>query len=158
MKKAVYAGSFAPLHLGHIYLIEQAAAIFDEVHVLLATNLEKQKLFSADFCMLMLQTAIQALPCANQIKIVQVEGMVTDYMYENDIHFAVRGVRDSADFYYERNMAYANAKFNNNCTTIFIPTRQDIAHISSSLVRECLIYNKSVADFVPTAILPLLQK
>lgn len=158
MKKAVYAGSFAPLHLGHIYLIEQAVAIFDEVHLLLATNIEKQKIFSAELCMHMLQTAMQDLSCANQIKIVQLDGMVADYMWQNNIHFAVRGIRDSADFCYERNMAYANAKLNNNCTTIFLPTRQDIAHISSSLVRECLLHNKSVAEFVPKAILPLLQK
>ena len=74
------------------------------------------------------------------------------------IEYAIRGIRDGNDFCYEQNMAFANAKLNNNYKSIFIPTKQELSHISSTLVRECLRYGREVAKFVPSAILPLLQK
>lgn len=154
-KRAVYAGSFAPVHLGHIYLLEQACALFDEVHILLASNIEKQGIFSAQFRMELLKLATQEF---KNIQLVCLNGFVADYMLKNNIEYAIRGVRDSNDYCYEQNMANANAKLNKNCKTILLPTRQDLSHISSSLVRECLRYNKSVAEFVPSSILSLLQK
>ncbi len=154
-KRAVYAGSFAPVHLGHIYVLEQACALFDEVHILLASNIQKKSLFSTQFRMELLKLATQDF---KNIRLVYLNEFVVDYMLRENIEYAIRGVRDSNDFCYEQNMAYTNAKLNTNCKTILIPTRQELVHISSSLLRDCLYHNKSVAEFVPSSILPLLQK
>lgn len=155
LKKAIYAGSFAPVHLGHMYVLEQACTLFDEVHVLLANNIEKRTAFSAEFCIEMLKAATKEL---HNIKLVHLNGLVAEYMQQMKIEYAVRGVRNGSDFEYEQNMAYANAKLYSGCKSIFIPTQQNLAHISSSLVRECLRYGKDISAFVPVPVVKLLQK
>ena len=155
MKKAVYAGSFAPVHLGHIYILQQACQLFDEVHILLATNSEKHSLFSVDFRLELLFAATKTM---QNIKVVHLNGLVASYMQEQDIEYAVRGVRNGTDFSYEQTMAFANSKLNTNCKSIFLPTKQELAHISSSLVRECLLYGREIAEFVPKEVALLLQK
>lgn len=156
IKKAVFAGSFAPVHLGHISILQQACTLFDEVHLLLATNAAKEQMpFSAAFRLEMLQQAIKEFV---NCKVICLDGLVATYMQQEKIEYAIRGVRNINDFCYEQTMALANSTLNKRCKTLLFMTEQSLTHISSTLIRECLRYGQSIDAFVPKGVAELLKK
>ena len=96
--KAVYPGSFDPMTLGHLDIIERAAAIFDELTVSVLNNKAKTALFSVEERVKILQEATKHLP---NVKVDSFSGLLIDYASQNDIHVSVRGLRAVTDFEYE---------------------------------------------------------
>ena len=145
--KAVYPGSFDPMTLGHLDIIERAAAIFDELTVSVLNNKAKTALFSVEERVKILQEATKHLP---NVKIDSFSGLLVDYAKQKDIHVSVRGLRAVTDFEYELQIAQTNSKFSGgNLDTIFLTTSLEYAYLSSSTVKEIASFGGDISETVP---------
>jgi pantetheine-phosphate adenylyltransferase len=150
VKKAVYFGTFDPVTLGHINIIQRAASIFDELHVVIATNTTKKTFFS-----LKNRLAALKLSCKNieNVCIASHNGLAVTYAEKTNIYIFVRGLRTETDYIYEMQISTMNSILNPKIETIFIPTLQKLSHISSSLVKEIAKFKGDVSSLVPKEIL-----
>ena len=130
---AVYAGSFDPPTIGHLWMIHQGASIFDRLHVALGVNPEKRSLFAVDERLEMLREITRNLPN------VSVHSFSNQFLvrYAESVgaRFVVRGIRSTADFEYERAMRNINGDHAPQVTTVFLVPPRDIAEVSSSFVK-----------------------
>lgn len=136
--KVVYAGSFDPITLGHISVIERAGHLFDEVHVVIANNRSKKHQFSIEQ-----RTQLVKLSIAHMTNAVVVpfEGIVADYVNEHSIAAVIRGIRNSTDLEYELQLEQYMRSTSNADTIYLSPYTKDI-QTSSSLVRMFIQSNK----------------
>ena len=145
--KAVYPGSFDPMTLGHLDIIERAAAIFDELTVSVLNNKAKTALFSVEERVKILQEATKHLP---NVKVDSFSGLLVDYAKQKDTHVSVRGLRAVTDFEYELQIAQTNSKFSGgNLDTIFLTTSLEYAYLSSSTVKEIASFGGDISETVP---------
>lgn len=145
--KAVYPGSFDPMTLGHLDIIERAAAIFDELTVSVLNNKAKTALFSVEERVEILKEATKHLP---NVKVDSFSGLLVDYAKQRDIHVSVRGLRAVTDFEYELQIAQTNSKFSGgNLDTIFLTTSLEYAYLSSSTVKEIASFGGDISETVP---------
>lgn len=130
---AVYAGSFDPPTVGHLWMIRQSASIFDRLHVALGVNPDKRALFTVDERLEMLREITRDLPN------VSVQSFTNQFLvrYAESVgaRFVVRGIRSTADFEYERAMRNINGDHAPDVTTVFLVPPRDIAEVSSSFVK-----------------------
>lgn len=141
---AVFPGTFDPIHWGHIDVLETAARLFDRVIWAIAENPGKKTMFTEKQRMTMMQVMVHARNMENVI-VTYSPAFLVDICQNFQARYIVRSFRMTADFEYEMQMAFANAKLDMMINTVFIPTRQHHMHISSTLVRE-LIKAKRKAD------------
>ena len=145
--KAVYPGSFDPMTLGHLDIIERAAAIFDELTVSVLNNKAKTALFSVEERVEILKEATKHLP---NVKVDSFSGLLVDYAKQKDIHVSVRGLRAVTDFEYELQIAQTNSKFSGgNLDTIFLTTSLEYAYLSSSTVKGIASFGGDISETVP---------
>ncbi|MCI8331831.1 MAG: pantetheine-phosphate adenylyltransferase [Clostridiales bacterium] len=147
--KVLLTGSYDPITNGHVSLIRKCAGLFDEVHVVAFFNAQKTNMFSAQQ-----RQAMLALACAEFDNVVtgSDDGFVVDYADRHGISVLIRGVRDTDDFVYEKQMADNNHRFNPSITTLFIPADSGWENISSHAVRERLAKGEEIASLVPSAV------
>lgn len=151
----VYPGSFDPPTLGHLDLIERAAAFFDTLIVAVAKNTEKNSLFSVDERIEMLEEITAEM---DNVRIDYFKGLTVDFARENNAIALVRGLRAVSDFETEMTMAATNRKMYKNCDTIsFMPTEQYM-FISSRLVKEIAQLGGDASQFVPPNVAKRLNK
>ena len=148
MKRAVFPGSFDPITLGHCEIIKKAVNIFDEVIVAVGYNPEKKYHFSINQRLEFIENEF-----ANnkKVKIKSYDGLTADFCEKIDSKYIVRGLRNSADFEFEKKIAH----FNNNLKkleTIFVLTSPENSFISSSIVREIINNNGDIKKFVPKSV------
>lgn len=145
---AVYAGSFDPYTNGHHDIVRKAAALFDEVVVMLAVNVGKSRAFDAGA----MRDAIQAAIDADGLnaRAILHGGLIADYCAGHGIRWYVRGLRNGTDYGYEENTALVNRLLNPDMETIYL--RGDETAVSSSMVRELMAFGKPVDAFVPQAV------
>ena len=156
MSRAIYPGSFDPVTFGHIDIIERSAKMFDEVVVGVLNNSAKHPLFTADERKEMLEEAVKEF---DNVSIISFDGLLIDYMRENDISVIVRGLRAITDFDYELQIAQSNRKVSKETIdTVFLTTSIDYAYLSSSIVREYASYGTDVSDFVPAFVVEKLRR
>ncbi|PWW04811.1 phosphopantetheine adenylyltransferase [Paenibacillus cellulosilyticus] len=136
--KVVYAGSFDPITLGHISVIERAGHLFDEVHVVIANNRNKKHQFTIEQRTAMVKLSISHM--TNAI-VVPFEGITADYVNENGIVAVIRGIRNSTDLEYELQLEQYMRSTSNADTIYLSPYTKDI-QTSSSLVRMFILSNK----------------
>lgn len=148
-RKALFSGSFDPLTIGHMDIIRRASKSFDSLTIALVVNINKESFFTANDRMSMLQEACKEL---KNVDFAYVDGLLADYVNDNDIDVVVRGLRDSKDFQYELEMAHYNANLYNKAETIFLMTSPEYSYISSSGVREILSLKGNVEDLVPKSV------
>ncbi len=156
MKKAVYPGSFDPITLGHIDLIERAAKFVDELTVLVSVSSQKQALFSPEERVVLIEKSLSHL---NNIKVAAYQGLTTDYMKDQGIRFLIRGLRQVEDFEYEKNMAQYNWQLQNESETILLYANPSLSYISSRGVKEVARHTRSendIAKFVPKPVISVL--
>lgn len=144
-KRAVYPGSFDPVTLGHEEIIRRVAGIFDEVIVLVADSLKKTYFFSREERLSLLQHTCRNL---KNVKVTSFAGLTTEFARDNDIGVIVRSLRGSNDWDLESTMAQANKKLAPDIETLFIMTQPELAHISSSFVKEIAVNKGSLSHFV----------
>ena len=116
--KALYAGSFDPLTLGHLDIIERAAGIFDEIVVGVVVNLEKKTMFSFEERMEMIKEATAYMP---NVKVDMCDGLLADFVNKNEFNVVVRGLRGMSDFDNEQQMAQLHQYlYNDKIETVFL--------------------------------------
>ena len=155
MDVAIYPGSFDPITLGHLNILERALDIFSEVTLLVAINPNKQPLFSLEESMQMISEAIRELPRAN---VDFHDGLTVEYARQRGIRTAVRGLRAVTDFENEFAMALTNRSLWPEFDTVFLMTKAEYMYLSSSVVRQVSEMGGDVGQFVPPCVEQHLQK
>lgn len=155
MKKAVCPGSFDPVTNGHLDIIERAASLFDEVIVAVGVNKSKNRLFSPEERIGMLEQATAGLP---NVSVAGFTGLLTTFCQQQDATAIVKGLRAVSDYEYELQMAQMNASLT-HIETVFVPTSPEWSFLASSLVKEVAAFGGDVSGLVPEYVLgPLLEK
>lgn len=152
---AVYAGSFDPATLGHLDLIERAAALFDNVIVAIGVHPTKHPLFSATERRGLIEQIVGHLP---NVTVDAFDGLLIEYCASKDASVIVRGLRVTTDFEYELQIAHANADLRPSIDTIFLPTRTKHGFVSASLVREIASHGGDVSRYAPKVVCEALSK
>ncbi len=146
-RNALYAGSFDPLTNGHLNIIERAAGIFDSVTVAIAVNPNKTGFFTVEERADIAREATRHIP---NVKIDSFSGLTADYVNSKGFAVYVRGLRDTADFVNEFQMAQMNARlFTGDTETILLMADPGDSFISSSLIKEVASLGGSVDGLVP---------
>ena len=146
MKKAIYPGSFDPLTLGHLDIIERSARIVDELVVGVLNNSAKNSLFSLDERVSMIKEMTDSMP---NVTVTSFNGLLVDYMREIDATIIVRGLRAVTDFEYELQIAQTNHVENPEVETNFLTTSLQYSYLSSTIVKEFASYGGDLSKFVP---------
>lgn len=153
--RAVYPGSFDPITNGHIYIAERAAAVFDEVIVSVLVNERKQSAFTVEERCTM---ARESLSHVKNITVGSFNGLLVDYVRQQNAGVIIRGLRAMSDFEYEFQMALMNRQLAPEIETFFIVTDPKYSYVSSSSVREIFHFGGTVKDVVPEGVYDKLQK
>ena len=145
MKKAVYPGSFDPVTLGHIDVIERASKLFDHLIVGVLDNSAKKALFTTDERVDMLKEATKHL---DNVEVRCFGGLTVDLAKECGATAVIRGLRAVTDFEYELQIAQLNRVINVDIDTVFLITSLRYAYLSSSSVKEVAAYGGDISKFV----------
>ena len=148
MKRAVFPGSFDPLTLGHYDIIERGLTLFDEIILSLGNNAEKKYMFSQDQREQFLTETFKNEP---KITVKRYTGLTVDFCNANDAAFILRGLRNPADFEFEKAIAHTNRKLA-QIETIFLLTSSGKSFISSSIVRDIIRNGGDYTGFVPDSV------
>lgn len=146
MKKAIYPGSFDPLTLGHIDMIERSAGIVDELVIGVLNNSAKNSLFSLEERVSMIEEMTDSMP---NVTVASFDGLLVDYMKKIGATIIVRGLRAVTDFEYELQIAQTNRVENPDVETIFLTTSLQYSYLSSTIVKEFASYGGDISKFVP---------
>lgn len=149
MKCAVFPGSFDPFTKGHLNILYRALNIFDKVYVAVGINSLKKGTFSIDDRIKIIKKSIvNQIPADKEVEVISYDCLTVELCNKLNVHHIIRGVRNMIDFETERAIADANKKINMCVDTIIIPTEQDYGHISSTAVRDLLLHNGDVSEFM----------
>lgn len=155
MKTCVFAGTFDPPTVGHKEIVKKALEIFDGVTVALMINTDKTCLFTEEERLTLLRELFGA---EKRVKVISFDGAVVDLLKRENTPFYVRGVRDIIDFEYENRNHFASKKLMDGLITIYLPAEQESLHISSTLVRNSVKFNKEFYDYIPPEIQSSVRK
>lgn len=143
---AVYPGSFDPVTLGHLDIINRAAKQFDHLIVSVLNNTTKKPLFSVEERVALLQEVTRDLP---NVEIDSFRDLLVRYMRSKQAQIIIRGIRSVTDFEYELQMASTNRQLDEGIDTIFMMTNPKYSYLSSSIVKEIAQFHGPVQDLVP---------
>lgn len=155
MKTALVPGSFDPITLGHVSVIERASLLFDRVIVCVMVNFGKQYMFSADERRQMVEDSVSHL--AN-VTVDSWDGMLWEYARDHAIDAIVKGVRNGTDTDYELPQAYFNSQKYPQALTVFLPAEENKAQISSTLVRNSAKNSEDYRGLVPQEVYETMMK
>ncbi len=159
MKIAVIPGSFDPLTVGHVNIIERASLLFDEIHVVVGINKKKDYLFSVKDRIKMIKKSLSHL---NNVTVTSYPGLIVSYCRNVSAQYIVKGLRDSTDFSYEHELEINNKYIAPEIETVYFTSKKDNNFIRSSSVKTFLDYGVDVKDLVPNPvyeeILKLIKK
>ena len=148
MKKAVFPGSFDPITLGHYDIIERGVTLFDELIIAIGVNADKKYMFSLEERVQFIKEAFKDEP---KIKVMTYEGLTVNFCKEIEAQFILRGLRNPADFEFEKSIALTNREMT-DIETIFFLTSPENSFISSSIVRDLIRNNGDYKLFIPKGI------
>lgn len=143
--KAVYAGSFSPPTLGHLDIIRRAAGLFDELVVAVMSQTAKKYLFSPEQRLEMLRKITAEM---SNVRVISDQGLLVDLVRREGADVIVRGLRNSADWMFESQMAEANRKIG-GVETLFLSCLPEYSMISSTIVRDCAAHGAPIDAMVP---------
>ncbi len=149
-KTAVFPGSFDPLTLGHTDIIDRGIPLFDEIIIAIGTNSSKNYMFSLEERREFIERTYSHEP---KVKVDTYQGLTIDYCNKIGSQFILRGLRNPADFEFEKAIAQTNRKMS-EIETVFLLTSADTSYISSSIVRDILGNKGDVSMFVPKSVKP----
>ena len=155
MRIGVYPGSFDPVTLGHLDIIERGAKIVDKLVVGFLLNGMKNPMFSVEQRIQLLQEATKHIP---NVEIRPFQGLLVDFLKQEDATEVIRGLRAVTDFEYELQMAQANRSLYPEMETVFLTTNVQYSFISSTIVKDVLRHNGDVSHFVPESVLDMIYK
>ncbi|WP_163517879.1 pantetheine-phosphate adenylyltransferase [Gelidibacter japonicus] len=148
MKRALFPGSFDPLTLGHFDIINRGLKVFDEVVIAIGINADKKYMFSLEDRLKFIKEAFKDQP---KVKVMTYKGLTIDFCKEIDAQFILRGLRNPADFEFEKAIAHTNRKLS-KIETVFLLTAASTSYISSSIVRDVIRNNGDYTVLVPDSV------
>ena len=148
-KIAVFPGSFSPFTLGHKAVVDSALLLFDKVIIAVGNNPEKNQYFSIEERLKWINDVYKNTP---NVSVERYEGLTVDFCKKVNANFIIRGLRDSHDFKFEKNIAQMNKKLNEDIETIFIITPAELSHISSTILRDIIKNGGDISEFIPKEI------
>ena len=148
MKRAIFPGSFDPITLGHCDIIHRGVTLFDEVIVAIGENSAKDYMFSLEERKSFIENTFEG---NSKIKVMTYSGLTTDFCKEINANFILRGLRNPADFEFEKSVAQMNRRLS-GFETVFLLTSAGHAFISSSIVREIMLHKGDFSSLVPKAV------
>jgi pantetheine-phosphate adenylyltransferase len=148
MKKAIFPGSFDPITLGHFDLIKRSLPLFDEIIVAIGINADKKYMFSLDERKRFIEASFANEP---SVKVISYEGLTIDLCKKLKADFILRGLRNPADFEFEKAIAHTNRRLS-KIETVFLLTAAKTSYISSSIVRDVIRNNGEYQMLVPDAV------
>ena len=155
MAKALYPGTFDPVTLGHIDLIERALHLFDEVTVAIATSESKTPLFTLEE---RIDHILRIFEGNKRIKVIGFTGLVVDLAKEEESNILIRGLRAVSDFEYELQLANMNRAMSPDLESIFLTPKANLSFLSSTLVREIASMGGKISSFVDPIIEEALKE
>ena len=153
MRIGVYPGSFDPVTLGHLDIIERGAKIVDKLIVGVLLNGMKNPMFSVEQRIQLLKEATKHL---SNVEIRPFQGLLVDFLKQEGATEVIRGLRAVTDFEYELQMAQANRNLYPEMETVFLTTNVQYSFISSTIVKDILRHNGDVSHFVPQSVLEMI--
>jgi len=148
MKKAVFPGSFDPITIGHLDIVKRGIKVFDEIIIAVGDNTDKKYMFPKEK---RVEFVKQTFNNYDNIKIESYDGLTVDFCKKNNIEFMIRGLRNPADFEFEKSIALTNREMT-DIETIFFLTSPENSFISSSIVRDLIRNNGDYKLFIPKGI------
>lgn len=154
---AVYTGSFDPVTLGHVNVIQRASRLVDQLVVGIGINVEKQPMFSLDERLKLVALVFADNP---RVEVRAFDGLAVDFVRDCGARVMIRGVRPLTDIAAEFTMSMANRKLDPDIETVFLMADEEFAHVSSSLIKQIarLSDDEKLARFVPRQIIPELRR
>lgn len=150
MKRAIYPGSFDPITLGHLDIIERTAQLFDEVWVAVAPSARKAPFFSLEERLSLAEAACAFLP---SVRVIPLESLLVNVAAFHQIQYIVKGLRSAFDADYEMPQAWMNQQLSQRrLETVCFFASQKVAAISSTMVREILSLGGNASPFLPEAV------
>ena len=148
MNKAIFPGSFDPITLGHVDIINRGVTLFDEVIIAIGENSSKNYMFSLEERIAFIKTTFKDNP---KVSVVSYSGLTIDFCKAIGVEFILRGLRNPADFEFEKAIAHTNRHLS-TLETVFLLTSAKTSFISSSIVREIIRYDGDYKKLVPDAV------
>ncbi|MGN0984978.1 MAG: pantetheine-phosphate adenylyltransferase [Candidatus Enterenecus sp.] len=156
MRRAIYPGSFDPVTLGHLNIIKRAAAMFDELIVLVSVNSSKSAgMFTPEERVELIRRVTEDIP---NVRVDCCHELLAEYARRNRARVLVKGLRAVSDYEAEIQMAMLNAKLYSKLDTVFLYTSPKYAYLSSTVVKEMARYGADLSDFVPRQIIGDVQE
>jgi len=146
---AIYPGSFDPVTNGHLDVIKRAAHIFDHVIVGVADNTSKKALFTIKERVELLREVTKGI---KNVSVETFDALVIEFARRKRIHVLIRGLRMTSDFDYEFQIALTNRRLAEDIETVFLMPSEQLAFVSSSLLKEIASLNADISSFVPKAV------
>ncbi|MDR1318415.1 MAG: pantetheine-phosphate adenylyltransferase [Treponema sp.] len=154
MLKAAFPGSFDPPTLGHINIIQRAAAIFDELLVVVAENRRKKYLFSAEERVSIMQ---KLTVDRDNVTVALCDSLIVDFLQKREIGILLRGVRGLDDFSYEFELSMMNRALDSRIETLFMTTDPKYIVLRSSAIKELASFHGNISNMVPPLVAEALE-
>jgi pantetheine-phosphate adenylyltransferase len=148
MRRAIFPGSFDPITLGHTDIIERSLPLFDEIIIAIGVNADKKYMFSLEDRKRFIKAAFNKFP---KVRVTTYEGLTIDFCKKMDAQFILRGLRNPADFEFEKAIAHTNRKLS-QIETVFLLTAAKTSFISSSIVRDVIRNHGDYTLLVPDSV------
>ena len=148
MKKAVFPGSFDPITLGHFDIIKRSLPLFDEIIIAIGVNAEKKYMFSLEDRKHFIEESFKD---ETKVKVITYTGLTIDLCKKEKAEFILRGLRNPADFEFEKAIAHTNRKLS-KIETVFLLTAAQTSFISSSIVRDVIRNGGDYKILVPDSV------
>jgi len=155
-RTAIYPGTFDPLTLGHLDIVERASKLFDHTIITIATNSRKKPLFNLKERILFIKDATRHI---QNISVNNFEGLLVDFAHSEGAIAIIRGLRAVTDFEYELQMALMNRRLNSDVTTVFLMPNEKYTYLNSTIVKEVARFGGNIEKFVtPMVAAELIKK
>lgn len=155
MIKAIYPGTFDPITIGHLDVINRAAKIYDKLIVAVMENNKKNCTFSEIERKEMIQKCVKDLP---NVKVVIGEGLTVDFAKKNKCNVIIRGIRAVSDYESELALATANMSLSKDIETVFMVAKPELSFLSSSIAKEIASFNGNIDSYIPKQIIKDVSK
>lgn len=155
MSTVIYPGTFDPITLGHVNILEKASKIFDEVVLAVADYSGKNPVFNLEERYELCRLATEHLP---KVKVTKFSGLFVDYARSLNCNIMIRGMRAVSDFEYELSLALTNKKLNPDIETIFLVPSLRFMYLSSSMIRQLAHLGGPLGDFLPPCVAEAMKQ